>query len=271
MKEIICLVTGGFDPVHSGHIDYFKSAKKITDYLIVGVNSDNWLKNKKNIFLMPWSERSEIISSLNPVDKVISFDDSDGTAIDAITECLKCAKKVIFANGGDRGKDNTPETLAFENDDRVEFVYGVGGDNKKNSSSWLLSDFTDQYVKNILPGGLDNVVTINAPWGSHTAFLDAKGYKVKQLKVKPGGILSLQKHRHRMEHWVVGSGVASVELDDKKYTLEAGEYIEIPLGSVHRLSNNSSKDLVVLEVQCGKILEESDIIRLEDSYGRQSK
>jgi cytidyltransferase-like protein len=247
MKEIICLVTGGFDPVHSGHIDYFKSAKKITDYLIVGVNSDNWLKNKKNIFLMPWSERSEIISSLNP------------------------ANKVIFANGGDRGKDNTPETLAFENDDRVEFVYGVGGDNKKNSSSWLLSDFTDQYVKNILPGGLDNVVTINAPWGSHTAFLDAKGYKVKQLKVKPGGILSLQKHRHRMEHWVVGSGVASVELDDKKYTLEAGEYIEIPLGSVHRLSNNSSKDLVVLEVQCGKILEESDIIRLEDSYGRQSK
>ena len=69
----------------------------------------------------------------------------------------------------------------------------------------------------------------------------------------------------------MGSGVASVELDDKKYTLEAGEYIEIPLGSVHRLSNNSSKDLVVLEVQCGKILEESDIIRLEDSYGRQSK
>lgn len=271
MKDLICLVTGGFDPVHSGHIEYFNAAKKCADFLIVGVNSDEWLINKKKLFLMPWLERSQVISSLKPVDQVLSFDDSDGTAIDAINGCLKLAKKVIFANGGDRGKDNTPETIAFEKNERVEFIYGVGGKNKMNSSSWLLSDFTDQYVKTILPPGLDNVITINAPWGSHTSFIDAKGYKVKQLKVNPGGILSLQKHKHRMEHWVVGSGEATVELDEKQYTLHPGEYIEIPLGSVHRLSNNSLKDLVVLEVQCGDILEESDIIRLEDSYGRQSK
>ena len=73
-----------------------------------------------------------------------------------------------------------------------------------------------------------------------------------------------------MEHWVVGAGEATVQLDEKQYILKQSEYIEIPLGSVHRLSNNSLQDLVVLEVQCGDILEESDIIRLEDSYGRQS-
>lgn len=268
MKEIITLVTGGFDPVHSGHIEYIESAKKLSDFLVVGVNSDEWLINKKNIFLMPWIERSAIIQCLKPVNQVIAFNDSDGTAIDAINECLKFSKKVIFANGGDRQKENTPEVIKFQNDDRVEFVYAVGGEDKKNSSSWLLSDFTEKYVASILPSGLSNISTIEAPWGSHTSFIDANGFKVKQLRVKPGGILSLQKHHHRMEHWVIGSGIADVELDGKLIILRAGEYIEIPLESIHRLSNSSSEDLIVIEVQCGEILEESDIIRFEDNYGR---
>jgi mannose-6-phosphate isomerase-like protein (cupin superfamily) len=200
---------------------------------------------------------------------VLAFNDDDGTAIDAITECLKFSKKVIFANGGDRGKNNTPEVIEFQDDDRVDFIYGIGGEDKKNSSSWILSSFTQKYVSDILPSGLSKITTIEAPWGSHTAFLDDKGFKVKQLKVKPGGILSLQKHFHRMEHWVVGSGIATVEIDGKKMDINAGEYIKIPLESVHRLSNNSSNDLIVIEVQCGEILEESDIVRFDDNYGRQ--
>jgi mannose-6-phosphate isomerase-like protein (cupin superfamily) len=72
-----------------------------------------------------------------------------------------------------------------------------------------------------------------------------------------------------MEHWVVGSGIATVEIDGKKMDINAGEYIKIPLESVHRLSNNSSNDLIVIEVQCGEILEESDIVRFDDNYGRQ--
>ena len=212
-----------------------------------------------------------LIENLKSVDRVISFDDGDGSAIGAILECLKFSKKVIFANGGDRAQSNTPEAVAFQNDERVEFIYGAGGEDKKNSSSWLLSDFTDKYVATFLPSGLSKVTTIHAPWGSHTSFLDAEGYKVKQLTVHPGGILSLQKHHHRMEHWVVGSGIATVELDGVKLTLTPGQYIEIPLQSIHRLSNDGKENLVVIEVQCGEILEESDIVRLEDSYGRKSE
>ena len=74
-----------------------------------------------------------------------------------------------------------------------------------------------------------------------------------------------------MEHWVVGSGIATFEMDGMKVILNPGEYIEIPLQSVHRLSNDGKVDLIVIEVQCGKILEESDIVRLEDSYGRKSE
>ncbi len=78
----------------------------------------------------------------------------------------------------------------------------------------------------------------------------------------------MQKHRHRTEHWIVVRGQATIEVDEKKFTLEAGEYSYIPLGSKHRLSNESNEDLIIIEVQCGEILEESDIIRFDDNYGR---
>ena len=95
------LVTGGFDPIHSGHISYFKEAKKITNYLIVGLNSDDWLKRKKGNFFLPWKERAEILNNINFVDEVIDFNDQDNTAIDAIEKCLCIYDKVVFANGGD--------------------------------------------------------------------------------------------------------------------------------------------------------------------------
>ena len=84
MSEIIVVVTGGFDPLHSGHIVYFKDAKKLGDKLIVGINSDEWLVNKKGRPFMPLSERSEIIKNLTVVDEVITFDDQDNSASDAL-------------------------------------------------------------------------------------------------------------------------------------------------------------------------------------------
>jgi len=270
MKKNICLVTGGFDPIHRGHIEYFKSARKLSDYLVVGVNSDDWLKRKKGIAFMPSIERAAIIENLRVVDEVIFFNDDDGSACDAITRCLKKYESVIFANGGDRGSENTPETKKFLKDSRVSFYYGVGGEHKINSSSWLIKDFTDSYIKSFIPKGLSDISTIHAPWGHHTSFIDEKGFKVKQLNVDPGGILSLQKHQHRSEHWVIVRGNALVELDGHKKEFTEGEYCFIPLKSIHRLSNNSNSELIVIEVQCGEILEESDITRLEDSYGRTS-
>ena len=96
MKDNLCLVTGGFDPIHQGHIEYIKSAKKISSYLVIGLNSDDWLLRKKNYVFMPWKQRAEVLKSISYVDEVISFDDSDDSAYDAINICLKKSPKVIF-------------------------------------------------------------------------------------------------------------------------------------------------------------------------------
>ena len=107
----VSLVTGGFDPIHSGHLRYFERAKDYSDYLVVGLNGDPWLTRKKGQFFLPWTERADILRHLDMVDAVISWDDSDESAKGAIANCLDIADEVIFCNGGDRGKENTPEVM----------------------------------------------------------------------------------------------------------------------------------------------------------------
>ena len=138
MKNIV-VVSGGFDPVHSGHIAYFKAAKALGDELIVGINSDEWLIRKKGKAFMPMHERQAVVQSIRYVDYVIQFNDDDDSAI----LLLKLVKqtwpndKIIFANGGDRNESNNRE-ISVEN---VKFVYGVGGSMKLNSSSKILHDW----------------------------------------------------------------------------------------------------------------------------------
>ena len=134
----VTLVTGGFDPLHSGHIAYFKAAKELGNSLCVGVNSDEWLTRKKSKPFMNVSERISIIKELKCVDLAIEFIDNDDSACDAIKMSLEVYDNVVFCNGGDRGSVNTPEYDRYKDDDRVEFKFGVGGEDKKNSSSWIL-------------------------------------------------------------------------------------------------------------------------------------
>ena len=140
MQKVV-LVTGGFDPIHSGHLAYFNEAKKLGDKLVVGINSDEWLTRKKGKPFMPYSERLSIIQNLKMVDHVVSFDDSDDTACGAIFKVM-CTighdSHIIFANGGDRKQGTVPEERTYTN--KVEFVYGVGGTDKLNSSSWILQE-----------------------------------------------------------------------------------------------------------------------------------
>ena len=143
----VSLVTGGFDPLHSGHISYFKSAKELSSHLVVGINSDDWLERKKKNKFQTWAERANIIRHLNMVDAVISWDDSDDSARGAIKKCLELADKVVFCNGGDRHKENIPEIMGCGEDHRVEFKYSVGGENKINSSSWILQEYFDRQRK----------------------------------------------------------------------------------------------------------------------------
>ena len=145
--EKVSLVTGGFDPIHSGHISYFKRAKDLSNYLVVGVNTEEWLTRKKGQYFQSWKERAEIIRHRDMVDAVISWDDEDNSACGAIAKCLEIAETVIFANGGDRGKDNTPEVDKYGDHPCVEFAWGIGGDDKMNSSSWILHGYFDRQKK----------------------------------------------------------------------------------------------------------------------------
>ena len=144
----VSLVTGGFDPIHSGHISYFSRAKDFSDFLVVGLNTEEWLTKKKGQYFQSWKERAEIISHLTMVDAVITVpDDDEGSACGAIAKCLEIADTVIFCNGGDRGKSNTPEIIKYDKDSRVQFEFGIGGDDKKNSSSWILKGYFERQRK----------------------------------------------------------------------------------------------------------------------------
>jgi len=137
--EKVVLVTGGFDPLHSGHLAYLKAAKALGSRLIVGINSDDWLIRKKGKNFLPEQERHEILSSIKYVDGCILFNDQDDTAIEAIKNVMMLFpySQIIFANGGDRTQENIPEMIF----DDVIFMFGIGGNNKKNSSSWILKKY----------------------------------------------------------------------------------------------------------------------------------
>ena len=106
------------------------------------------------------------------------------------------------------------------------------------------------------------------PWGTYTVLEEAPNFKVKRIEVLPGKRLSYQKHSQRAEHWFVVEGTAKVTLDGNDITIGAGEAIDIPIGSAHRVENPGDNDLIFIEVQRGTYLGEDDIVRLEDDYGR---
>ena len=137
--SIIVLVTGGFDPLHSGHIHYLQAARDLGDRLILGINSDDWLVRKKGKAFLPARERRVIMENLRMVDEVIEFVDLDNTAIQAILDVKQQYPHdvLVFANGGDRTEKNIPEMCV----PGVVFEFGVGGDDKKNSSSWILNNW----------------------------------------------------------------------------------------------------------------------------------
>lgn len=251
MRKIV-LVTGGFDPIHSGHVEYLKSAKKLGDTLIVGVNSDDWLIRKKGRPFMPITERVTLIENLKMVDHVILFNDTDNTAIEAIknVKALYPHETVVFANGGDRTKENIPEMVVED----VEFVFGVGGENKKNSSSWILEEWKAPKTER--------------PWGYYRVLhQDGAEIKVKELTVNPGCSLSMQRHQHRHEHWFVTEGTATIntlDADDNtvmKNFVMKNMQTYIGREEWHQLVNKSNTPLKVIEIQFGEHCVEEDIER----------
>ncbi len=139
MKVVIC--SGGFDPIHSGHIAYFREAKKLGDILVVGVNSDEWLTRKKGKPFMPIQERLDIIQAIKYVDYTMKFRDDDDSARHLIhnVKLMWPGDEIIFTNGGDRNASNNRESDVED----VTFVFGVGGSHKMNSSSEILKTWNN--------------------------------------------------------------------------------------------------------------------------------
>jgi D-beta-D-heptose 7-phosphate kinase/D-beta-D-heptose 1-phosphate adenosyltransferase len=244
----IVLVTGGFDPIHSGHIAYFKAARTLGDMLIVGLNSDDWLERKKGRAFMPWNERLCIVNNLSMVDEVFTFNDDDGSARHFIQQVRAHYPdaELIFANGGDRTANNIPEMDVV--DPNLRFEFAVGGTDKKNSSSWILEDW--KAPKTIRPWGYYRVL--------HTI---GDKVKVKELTVDPGKTLSMQRHKYRAELWFVAEGLAGNNWDygGKKIKLYKTEIINP--NEWHQLHNPTDKPLKVIEIQYGERCEEEDIER----------
>ena len=133
------IVSGGFDPIHEGHIEMIKACREASDGVIVLLNSDEWLCRKKGKNFMNFGTRKAILENIKGVMEVIGFDDDDSSASEGIRQARRAhpEDELVFANGGDRTKSNIPEGPVCE-ECKVELKFGVGGENKANSSSWIL-------------------------------------------------------------------------------------------------------------------------------------
>lgn len=248
----IVLVTGGFDPLHSGHIAYFRAARKLGDRLVVGLNSDEWLTRKKGRPFMPLQERMSIVGNLAVVDEVVVYNDDDGSSCDAIrlVKARYPKDEIVFANGGDRTRENIPEMVIGG----VEFAFGVGGEDKKNSSSWILEDWKKPRTQRT--------------WGYYRVLHEVGARtKLKELTVNPQTCLSMQRHEKRAEFWFVAEGEAAVYTLDNSSdhdlvgTYSEHQHIWIPKGNWHMLCNETDRPLKLIEIQYGDDCIEDDIER----------
>ena len=249
----ISIVSGGFDPIHSGHISYLKSARELSDYLIVALNSDEWLIKKKKKVFMTFEERKNILINIECVDEVMGFeDDKEGSCLDALNKIKQKYPNhdLTFCNGGDRNKNNIPE-MAVKN---ITFQFGIGGNGKQNSSSWLLKNWKHESEKRV--------------WGLFYNLFDSDDVKVKELIIKPQKGMSFQRHKKRNEIWLVSKGSCEVLYSrsnpDSKNTLILNKFDKfmISKGDWHQITNPFEVDCHIIEIQYGDAVIEEDIERL---------
>ena len=257
----ISVVSGGFDPLHSGHINYLESAATHGDKLVVLVNSDEWLTRKKGRPFMPFEERSIIIQRMDMVDNVYAVDDSDGSVTKGLIDVRNAfghQHEYVFCNGGDRGKDNIPE-MAVEG---YEFTFSVGGDNKANSSSWILKEW--QYP------------TVRRVWGEFSDIFHDDVVRVKELIIEPGKGISYQRHFKRSEMWFVSKGMINVKHAFRHHTqfsihtLKKDELFHVRQGDWHQAYNPYEEPCHIIEIQYGQETNEDDIERLEYYNGESN-
>ena len=262
-NEEYVIVSGGFDPIHSGHLTMLKQAHNLGKVLVI-LNSNQFLLNKKGYFFMDILERKKIIESIKYVDNVILSSDQDNTVSKSIENIIKLGKYNIkyFLNGGDRKdfKDIPEYEICIKNN--IELKFDEGGI-KENSSSDLVNNIINTVKQENFPNSL-----VSKPWGYYKIFYVNSNACLKKLVINPGEEISYQFHKKRDEHWVLMDGSINVEIDGVKSDVSAGEYIFIKSEVKHSIVNDSSSHAVLAEIQYGELIDESDIVRIKDKYKR---
>ena len=246
-KATLLIVSGGFDPLHSGHLDMIEEAFYLRGFctgIIVLLNSDAWLTRKKGKPFMPFAERKRILESLEQVTAVVEFNDSDDTCIDGLKKVKELYPQFdyLFCNGGDRTADNIPET----NVKGIACLFGIGG-NKTNDSSLLTRE--------------------ERVWGYFVDLYEVPGTKVKELTLNPAAGISCQRHNHRSELWFVREGKVNLRYsitgpsEMEETIINTHDTFIVEQGAWHQLYNTSGKVCKIIEIQYGDQTVESDIER----------
>ena len=260
-KKITVAVSGYFDPIHKGHIEYLELAKKLGDKLIVIVNNDNQAKIKKGYVFMNCDERKKIVSSLKYVDEIFESIDQDGS----VCKSLEKLKPDIFAKGGDRNINNIPETNVCKKY-KIKIVDGLG--KKINSSSNLIKNELE-IIKNInasieLEKILGDIKIVEKPWGKEEWVAHNKLYTGKIIYINPGHQLSEQYHNMKHETIYVLEGKLKVIVGNKEMILNAGKSIVISPKTIHRFCA-MKEGVKLFEISTSEV---EDVVRLSDDYGR---
>ncbi|HUO56384.1 MAG TPA: adenylyltransferase/cytidyltransferase family protein [Candidatus Paceibacterota bacterium] len=257
-NETWVMVSGGFDPIHIGHVRMFEEARMLGDKLVVVINNDNWLRSKKGFAFMPERERKEIIAKFPFVDKVVLTKHKKNDPDRSVSRELAAIKPAIFANGGDRKSTKDIPEAAVCKKLGIKMVFNLGKGGKVQSSSWVIRDASRNFVRSV------------RPWGEFYGWDAGSQWKLKTMYIHPGKRLSLQYHHHRREQWVLVQGDATATIHDKEgkpqtKVMKIGEPVFVDVKAIHRLE--SKRGGIVVEVALGKF-DENDIVRIEDDYSR---
>ena len=242
--------------------DGFMIRVKEDDMLKIEENSIDFalLENTKTVRVIEsnfdWSDLGNFDSIYDELEK-----DENNNAVNAKEDLVGINSKnnLIMSGGKMIAVIDVEDMIVINTDDAILISKKGSSQNVKKVVEELKKRNSELHTHHL---------NVHRPWGSYSVLLESALYKLKKISVKPGAKLSLQKHFHRSEHWIVTSGTALVTVGDKETLLRANESTYIPIGFVHRLENPGLIPLVIIEAQVGEYLKEDDIVRIEDDYNR---
>lgn len=279
----IVATSGGFDPIHIGHLQCIQEtvdiAKSLRGISVIIVNGDGFLVRKKGKPFMSHDERMRIVAGLQGVDYVVGWDDGSQT----VTGCIEVLKPAIFTKGGDRSEPSKVPEYEMCQEVGCEIIFGVGGTDKVQSSSNLiagagatpkiqklkdLDEYDLTYKTNEEFNNIRNSRMTDKPWGSEELLVETDRYAAKILTIMPQHRLSRQYHEKKDETIYVIGGTLCLELgegdDSNMIFLQVGECYRIPPGTIHRFGSWTGI-VKLFEVSTPEL---DDVVRLQDDYGR---